>query len=396
MIKNTFTRRGFIQAAGLGMAGLSLPASLRALAGHTQQTKELLLYVGTYTKGKSEGIYLFQLNPENGKLTLVNTARGKNPSFLALDPQRRFLFAVNEVTGFEGEKSGAVSAFALDQKTGELTFLNQQSSLGGAPCYVSVDKTGRHVLVANYVGGNVAVLPVQENGYLGPASDSVQHKGSSVNASRQTEPHAHCIVLDPGNHNAFAADLGTDKLMSYRFDARQGKLTPNQPPSISTPPGAGPRHFTFHPTGRYGYLINELNSTLTAYAYDQRSGKLKELNTVSTLPEGFSGENFCADVHVSPNGRFVYGSNRGHDSIVVLAVDVLTGRLTPVQHVSTQGKWPRNFTLGPSSNLLLVANQNSDTIVSFWVDTRTGKLTSTGEIMEVPSPVCLQVVPAFS
>jgi 6-phosphogluconolactonase len=396
MAKINRTRRNFLQAAGLGLIGLSLPNPLRALAGSIQPEKELLLYVGTYTKGKSEGIYLYRLHPETGKFTLVNTVKGgENPSYLTLDPQRRFLYAVNEVTEFDGEKSGAVSAFAVDQKTGELTLLNQQPSLGGAPCYVAVDKTGKNVLVANYVGGNVAVLPVQENGYLLPASDSAQHQGSGGNPNRQKGPHAHCIVLDPNNRYAFAADLGIDQLKGYRFDARQGKLTPNQPSSVATKPGAGPRHFTFHPNGRSAYLINELNSTVTAFAYDQRSGSLQEIHTVSTLPEDFTGDSFCADIHVSPNGRFVYGSNRGHDSIAVFAVDMRSGKLTPVQHVSTQGKWPRNFTLDPSGRLLLVANQNTDNIVSFRVDSRTGKLTPTGQSIEVPSPVCLQVVPAM-
>jgi 6-phosphogluconolactonase len=249
--------------------------------------------------------------------------------------------------------------------------------------------------LANYSGGNVALFPVGADGALKPAADMQGHQGSSVNDKRQKEPHAHCIVLDPANQFAFAADLGTDKIMIYRFDAKLGKLTPNEPAFMATKPGAGPRHFIFHPNGKYAFVINELNSTVTAYSYNASKGSLTELQTLSTLPQGFSGENYCADIHVSADGKFVYGSNRGHDSIVVFGFNQSNGKLTYVENVSTGGKWPRNFTLDPSGKILLVANQNSNNIVSFKIDNKTGKLTPTGKETEVPSPVCLLMVPAF-
>ena len=224
-----------------------------------------MVYIGTYTKDKSEGIYLYKLDAATGGLTKVSAAGVKdNPSYLALDPQRRYLFAVNEIGEYQGKKSGAVSAFAVDQKTGGLKLLNQQPSLGGAPCYITVDKTGKNVLVANYSGGNVAAFPIGSGGKLGEAASMQGHQGSSVNEKRQKEPHAHCIVLDPANKFAFSADLGIDKIMIYRFDAATGKLTPNTPAFVATKPGAGPRHLTFHPNGKYAFVINELNSTFTA------------------------------------------------------------------------------------------------------------------------------------
>lgn len=356
-----------------------------------------MVYIGTYTNGKSEGIYLYKLDANTGELTKVNVTQVKdNPSFLTLDPQKRYLYAVNEIGDYQGKKSGAVSAFAVDQKSGKLTLINQQPTLGGAPCYITIDKTGKHVLVSNYLGGNVVLFPIGVNGSLGASADMHQHKGSSVNEKRQKEPHAHCIVLDPANKFAFSADLGTDKIMIYRFDASTGKLTPNQPASVSTKLGAGPRHVTFHPNGKYAFVINELNSTLTSYSYDAAKGSLTEVVTLSTLPKGFSGENYCADIHVSPDGKFIYGSNRGHDSIVVFGFDQSSGKLTYVENVSTGGKWPRNFALDPSGKILLVANQNTDNIVTFKVNSKTGKLTPTGKVTQVPAPVCLQVVTPFA
>jgi 6-phosphogluconolactonase len=389
-------RRKFLQMAGLGSMGLSLPLSWPEAADNLQKNTHSMVYIGTYTKDNSEGIYLCKLDPATGGLSRVSAAQVKdNPSYLALDPQRRYLYAVNETGEYQGKKSGAVSAFAVDQKTGGLRFINQRASQGGAPCYITVDKSGKNVLVANYLGGNVTLFPVGTDGGLGEVSDMHQHQGSSVNEKRQEEPHAHCIVLDPANKFAFAADLGTDKIMIYRFDATKSKLTPNQPAFVATKPGAGPRHLTFHPNGKHAFVINELNSTLTAYSYDASKGSLTEIQTVSTLPQGFSGENYCADIHISPDGKFIYGSNRGHDSIVVLGFDQSNGKLTYIQNVSTGGKWPRNFALDPSGKFLLVANQNTNNIVSFKIDSKTGKLASTGQITEVPSPVCLLMVPAF-
>lgn len=361
------------------------------------QTRELTLYVGTYTSGKSEGIYIYRMNLATGELRHFSTAKGVvNPSFLAIDPSRRHLYAVNEVTDFKQKPEGAVSAFSIDRQTGDLTFLNQQSSQGGAPCHLVVDRAGKYVLVANYVGGNVAVLPVQPDGRLGAATTMIQHHGASVNVQRQEGPHAHCVMLDAADRHAFAVDLGIDKIMIYRFDAARGKLTPNQPPSVGMKAGAGPRHFIIHPNHKTAYVINELDSTITAFAYTSASGALRAVQTVPTLPAGFSGFNTCADVHISPSGKFLYGSNRGHDSIVVFAIDERTGKLRYVQHEPTGGKTPRNFAIDPTGAYLLAANQDSDTIHTFRIDPREGRLTATGLVAAVPAPVCLKLIPSFS
>jgi 6-phosphogluconolactonase len=340
MSKHT-TRREFLQAAGTGALGLAL-AGGSAAAPRAGSPRELLVYVGTYTSGKSEGIYVYRLQLSTGALQRVGVARGVvDPSFLAIDRGRHYLYAVNEMTEFEGKKIGAVSAFAVDQRSGELRFLNQQPSLGGAPCYVTVAETGRFVLVANYVGGNVAVLPVRDDGSLGAAVDVKQDEGASgVNPQRQEAPHAHCVVLDASNRHAYACDLGTDKIMIYRFDARRGTLAAAPAPSVAVKPGAGPRHLTFHPRAPYAYVINELDATVTAFAHDRARGTLREVQTVPALPAGFTAPNTGADIHVSPDGRFLYCSNRGHDQIAAFKVDGSTGKLSLVAHEPTRGKRP--------------------------------------------------------
>ena len=389
-------RREFLKIAGLGTLGLALPGLPFAHASGAPLSGELLVYVGTYTTGKSEGIYLYRLNLSSGELTHLATTSGVvNPSFLALAPSRRYLYAVNEVEEFAGKRSGALSAFAVDRRTGELRLLNQQPSLGGAPCYVVVDRAGRFVLVANYVGGNVAVLPVRSDGSLGEATEVKQDFGSSINAERQEGPHAHCIVLDPANRFAYACDLGTDKIMIFRFDARRGKLIPNGRPWVQVKPGAGPRHLTFHPGGNYAYVINEMHATITAFAHDRAEGNLEAVQTVPALPKGFTGANTSADIHVSPDGRFLYCSNRGHDSIATFKIDPRNGELTFIAHESTGGKTPRNFAIDPTGAFLLVANQNSDAIVTFRLDPKTGRLSATGQVVEVPSPVCLKFTTPF-
>ncbi len=359
----------------------------------------MLVYIGTYTTNTgSEGIYVCDFDAGSGELTARHTIKNvAEPSFLTIDKNGKNLYAVNELVEYEGKKSGAVSAFAIDQKTGNLTFLNRQPSLGGAPCYITASDNGKFVLVANYVGGNVSVFPVEKNGRLGASVELVQHAGTGPNTERQEAAHAHSIILDRNNRFAFAADLGTDKLMIYEFDAQKGKLKPNAAhPFFKTKPGAGPRHFVFHKSGKHAFLINELDSSLTSLAYDEKRGTLKEIQTLSTLPKDFSGENTCADVHVSPDGRFVYGSNRGHDSIAVFKTDEKTGKIELIEIVSTGGKTPRNFAIDPGGNFLLAANQNSGNIVTFRIDQKTGKLKNTGNEAKVPAPVCLKFIPAFS
>ncbi len=354
----------------------------------------MLVYIGTYTRGESEGIYVYRLDLATGALESTGqTAKAANPSFLAIHPKANFLYAVGELRQVEGRPGGAVSAFAIDPETGGLTLLNQQSSHGAGPCHLTVDATGKCVLVANYGSGSLAALPIEENGRLAAATDVIQHEGSSVHPRRQQGPHAHSITLDPASRFAFAPDLGIDKVMIYKLDLAQGKLVPNEQPWAAVKPGAGPRHFAFHPTARWAYVINEIDSTITAFAYDATEGTLGEVQTISTLPEDFDGDNTCADVHVAPSGKFLYGSNRGHDSIVIFAIDQTSGKLTCVGHESTRGETPRNFGIDPTGAFLLAANQRSDTVVTFRIDPETGRLTPTGHVADVPTPVCIKMIP---
>jgi 6-phosphogluconolactonase len=311
-----------------------------------------------------------------------------NPSFVAIDPKGRCVYAVRE----GGGPAGAIVALSRNQATNELTILNDQPSGGQGPCYATVDREGRFVLAANYGSGSAAVFPIAEDGRLQPASSVVQHEGSSVNAARQKGPHAHSIVLDPANRYAFVPDLGMDKIMIYRFDREQGKLLPNDPPFAKCEPGSGPRHFTFHPDGKHAYVIEELSCTVTAFAYNAEAGTLKSLQKIATLPKDFKGTSTCADIHVHPSGRFLYGSNRGHDSIACFAIDDKTGELRLIGYTPTQGKNPRNFAIDPSGTFLLAANQDGNNIVSFRIDPETGKLTPTGQVCQISMPVCVKMV----
>ncbi len=375
------SRRTFLQTAG----ALALPLVGCGLTRSTGQAPgSRLLYVGTYTGDRSEGIYVYKLNLLTGALERVGATGGVvNPSYLTLDGQKRHLYAVSE--GGQGE----VVAYAIDPATGGLSELNRVSSHGSAPCYVSLAPGGGSVLVANYSSGTAAVLPVGADGRLGEATSVVQHSGSGADPGRQEGPHAHFIRPDPTGRRVLVCDLGIDRVMVYDLDRNAGKLTPNAPPSIPLAPGAGPRHLAFDPTGRFLYVINELNSTVTGFAYDGRTGAATAIQTISTLPAGFSGTSFCADIHLAPSGRFLYGSNRGHDSIVIFAVDPKTGGLSLVGHESTRGSFPRNFTLDPSGTLLLVANQKSDSVATFRVDPARGTLTPLGDLTAIPAPVCL-------
>ena len=359
--------------------------------------RDYLVYVGTNVGAEQENtIFLYRLSPATGALTRVSAQRGgASPTYLTLDASRRRLYAVSETETFRGAKSGGVSAFAVDPATGGLTLLNQQPSNGASPCYISLDRTGKVALLANYMSGNVSLLPLTPDGQLAPATATNQHVGTGPHKN-QNAPHAHCLIADPADAFAFAVDLGTDKVYGYRLTPATGQLVPMAEPAFVTRPGAGPRHLVFHPNGQRAFLINELNSTVTALAYDAAAGRFRELQTVSALPAGYTGANSCADIHVSADGRFLYASNRGHNSIAVFAIAASSGNLTPVQDVDTQGQTPRNFTLDPSGRLLLVANQNSNNIVTFRVDPKTGRLTPTGQTTEVPSPMFLQVVEDFT
>jgi 6-phosphogluconolactonase len=379
-------RRQFIALAMLPATGL-----VRA-----QEKDGMLVYFGTYTTGqKSKGIYVSRFDTTTGALTPPElAAEAASPSFLALHPDKRFLYAVNEINEIDGRKAGGVSAFAIDPQRGTLAPLNRQPSGGPGPAHVIVDRQGRNVLVANYGGGSVAVLPIGADGRLQAPSSVVQHTGSSVDPQRQKEPHAHSINVDADNRFAYAADLGLDKILIYRFNAADGTLTPNDPPFAQVEPGSGPRHFAFHPRGRFAYVINEMRCTVTAFGHDAARGALTAIQTISTLPQGQSVEKgfSTAEVQVHPSGRFLYGSNRGHDTIAVFTIDEKTGRLTSVQHEPTQGSTPRNFGIDPAGHFLLAANQRSDSVVVFRINASTGRLTPAGSRIEVGAPVCVKFV----
>ena len=366
-----------------------LLAAVTAFAAHAAN---YLVYVGTYTgaKTKSEGIYAYRFDTNTGKLTSLGlAAETASPSFVGIHPNGRHLYAVSETYGRGGERSGAVSAFEIDRSTGKLKLLNTVSSRGSGPCYVRTDHKGNVLFVANYGDGTVAAMPIKKDGSLGEAVGFHQHTGSGADPRRQKGPHAHSINPSPDNKYVMAADLGLDKIMIYKFGP-DGSLTPNDPPYAEVPPKGGPRHFDFHPNGRYAYAINEMGNTVTAFSYDSKTGALNPIETVGTLPKDFTETSHTAEVQVHPSGKFVYGSNRGHDSITVFSVDPKKGTLTLVEQTPTQGKTPRNFGIDPSGMYLIAANQASNNLVVFRIDQKTGKLTPTGETAEVGAPVCVK------
>lgn len=379
---HSIKRLAFSVAAALALLAFSAPAA------------DTLVYFGTYTTPKSKGIYVSRLNVATGALSAPTlAAEATSPSFLAVHPSKRFLYAVNEVNTFEGKPAGVVSGFAIGA-TGALSAVNQQSSGGTGPAHLVVDREGRNVLVANYGGGSVAVLPIDRDGRLQPASAFVQHTGSSVNADRQKAPHAHGIVMEPKNRLAYVADLGLDKVLIYRLDAAKGSLVPSEPAFAAVQPGSGPRHVALDPKGRFAYVINEMTCTITAFSRDAKSGALTEVQTVSTLPDGQQVEKgfSTAEIAVHPSGRFLYGSNRGHNSIAAFVIDAASGRLTPIEHEPTQGSTPRGFGIDPSGAWLLVGNQRSDSVVVLKIDAKSGRLDPVGPPIELGSPVSVEFV----
>lgn len=379
------SRRDFLTASAIGLTGLGRGS---------RRIDSDLLYVGTYTEStRSEGIYVLRMDRRSGELRQVGSANvGANPSFLAIHPNRRILYAVNELEQYNGRATGVVSAWAIERKTGGLTRLNEQPSEGGAPCYVSVDRSGRVALVANYAGGSVALLPIQPDGALAAAAQVVQHAGTGPNAERQESPHAHCIRPDRSNRFALAADLGADRVFVYRLDTSGGgnSLRHVEGGDAVMRAGAGPRHIAFHPALPLVFVANELDSTVTTLRFAALDGTLSVLDTRSTVPAGWSGTNYPADIHVAASGRSVYVSNRGHNSIAVFSGARATGALALDQVVSTEGDWPRNFALDPVGRWLLVANQRSDSVIVFGRDPDTGRLTPSRQRIAIPSPVCLR------
>lgn len=376
----------YLQVLSLHMKHLlSFAFALLCFISYSQKQAYLLL--GTYTTGKSKGVYVYRFNSKTGEVTPVDSATTPNPSYLAVSPNQNFVYAVNEVGNAQG--GGKVTAFRFDKATGHLAVLNDQSSKGEHPCYISIDKTGKWAVVGNYSSGTLAVLPVNDDGSLSEAVTAIQHHGRSVHP-RQESPHVHATVLSPNNRFLYVPDLGKDKLMIYSFDQNTGGLTPKDT-SLQTAPAAGPRHFTFHPNGKWGYLVQELSGTVTVYRYN--NGKLAPQQTISILPKGFSKPFSGADIHVSPDGKFLYTSVRDEANLLsIFSIQKTTGKLKLVGHQSVLGKTPRNFNFDPSGNFLLVANQNSDDVVVFKINRKTGLLTDTGNRIDVGNPVCVKWV----
>ena len=350
---------------------------------------EYIAYIAGSGPEKSMGIYGYRFDSKSGNLQPMGVlGEAERPSFLAIHPNRRFLYAVS------GAGGGTVSAFQIDASTGGLTLLNSVPSKGAGPCYVRVDRTGRNALIANYGGGSVAVIPIDPDGKLREVSSFVQHSGTVADAKRQGGPHAHSIIPSPDNRFVVAADLGLDKLLVYRFDPAAGTITPNEPPFAQLAPRSGPRHFTFHPNGKYAYAINEISCTLTAFNYDARKGVLNEIQTTSTLPKGVpvTSDLSTAEVLVHPSGKFLYGSNRGHNTIAVFSISP-KGTVTLLDNVDTQGRTPRNFGIDPTGSFLLALNQSSNNIVVFRIDKKTGRLSPTGQTVETPGPMCVRFLP---
>jgi 6-phosphogluconolactonase len=375
-------------------AALTLGCSL--LTSQTPGKSDFFVYVGTFTTGsQSKGIYAYRLDTATGKLSPVGlVAETPSPAFLAIHPNGKLLYAANEVNEFAGQKAGSITAFHIDAKTAKLIAINTVSSRGPGPCHVNVDRSGKCVLVANYSGGSFAAMPIRADGGLSEATFFDQHTGTGANPKRQEKAHAHSVNLSPDNRFAIVADLGVDKLYVYKLDAAKAMLTPNEPAFAAMAPGSGPRHFMFHPDGKHAYVINELQSTITALGYDAAKGTFQQLQTITTLPKDFTGNNSTAEVQVHPSGKFVYGSNRGHDSIAVYSIDPTKRTLTWIENVSTQGKNPRNFGIDPTGSFLLAANQNSNNIVVYRIDAKTGRLTPTGQMVDVPAPVCVKFLEA--
>ncbi|OQP68473.1 lactonase family protein [Niastella populi] len=351
------------------------------ITGNCQMNYYLL--VGTYTRGKSEGLYVYKMNTQTGEVAAVSNAKAANPSYLALSPDEKFVYAVNE----DANDKGSVSVFSFDKSNGTLKYIDKQTSGGDHPCYVAVNKTGKWVAVANYSGGSFSTLPIMANGTLGNPT-TVQHTGSSVDKERQEKPHVHSTVFSPDDKYIFVPDLGIDKVMIYSFNPGSGKPEPASVPFAATPAGSGPRHFTFHPNGKLAYLVEEMGGAVSAYKY--KDGKLTLIQHISTYPAGFTGKKWSADIHVSPDGKFLYATNRTpSNTIAIFSIDK-SGKLTAIGHESTKGEVPRNFTIDPTGNFLLVANQETDNVVIFKRDKKSGKLTDTGKSIKVGNPVCLK------
>lgn len=353
-------------------------------ASFTAHAEDPLVFVSAFAKGEKGAIHAFSFDSESGKLSpLAQTTDVENPFFMALSPDNRFLYSIH-AEAFGGEENEEVAAYALEGRSGRLKFLNRESAKGSASCYLDVDATGKTVLVSNYTTGDVASLPIKDDGSLGAPVSYFKHEGEG--------PKAHCFVVSPDNRFAFAADLGIDKVMSYRLDAATATLTPNDPAFAKSPPGSGPRHLTFHPSGKFVYVINETGNTISVFDYAERSGSMSNHQTISTLPEGFEGRTHTADLKITPDGKFLYGTNRGHDSIAAYSI-AEDGKLTLIEIIPSLGKGPQNLAIAPGGRQLLCANMPGNNVVVFEIDPETGKLSAAGEPIEVPMASCIMIVP---
>ncbi len=362
-----------------------------ALGQASAAPAKALVCFGSYSPSDKESVHLFQLNLKDGGLKKLSAVAGlNNPSFLKIHPSGKFLYTVNEVATFEGKRSGGVTAFALDVQAGKLTQLNQQPSGDTGPCHLTVDATGRFVLVAHYGGGSTSVLPINKDGSVGAVVSLIKHKGFSA-TPRQKAPHAHSVHVGPNNKFAFAPDLGIDKVLVFQFDEKTGKITETQFGGAKLEPGSGPRHFGFHPSGKFAYVINEMKQTVTAFRYNPMRGQLKTLQTLSTVPHPVKG-NSTAEVLVHPSGRFLYGSNRGHNSIAMFRIEEKSGELTALGHEPTRGSTPRNFGIDPTGQFLLAANQQTDNVAVFRINKDSGKLKFTGNEIKLSKPVCVRMI----
>lgn len=364
--------------------------------------KKVLVFVGTYSEdilfgdgnilhGKGDGIYIFCLNPDTGKLDLINKGFGKpNPSYLTIDSTKRYLYAVNETKEYRGLASGIVSAFSLDSEKGILTLLNRRATKGTDPCHLVINDANTHIMVSNFASGSLSVFPIRPDGSLKPITCFIQHQGSSVNKIRQSSPHVHNIQLDKSNKHAFVVDLGCDKIFIYKTDFNRGKLTPSNPAFTEVESGEGPRHCIFHPSGEFFYVVNELGSSIYSYKYEENEGILKLIQKISTLPDNYTGNSTAAAIKVLPNGNFLYASNRGHNSISVYRIDKNNGKLTYIETKSTKGSMPRDFDFDPYGKYLFAVNQDSHNLVVFKVDGETGKLNEAYQIHNISTPVCVK------
>lgn len=358
------------------------------LTGLSATAQDYYLLVGTYDSPKSEGIYVYRFNSTDGSATPVSQMKTSNPSYLAIAPGNQYIYAVHE--NAKDGNGGEVAAFSFDKKTGTLQFINQQVTGGDHPCYVETDKTGKWVFAGNYTSGSLSVLPVQPNGAIGAFTTHIVHNGNGP-TDRQKSPHVHCTLISPDNKTLLVPDLGIDKVMLYKFDAATGKLSPGKQPFAATQPGSGPRHFTFHPNHRFGYLIQELNGTVNAYKY--KKGKLKEIQRISSMPAGDTQFPGSADIHVTSDGKFLYASNRSNSNTIAIYSINKKGKLTLAGHQSTLGNGPRNFNFDPTEKFLLVGNQNSDEIVIFERNVATGLLKDSGKRIALGKPVCIKWIP---